>query len=155
MRPRLLPHLQGQEAENYCRDLLEAISSPTSGVGIAERDVPSESMHFNLNARGRSLLWEESPPRSELCSQQAMPRPKVPHAADKPEPAQKIGRVTPESTPLSRLHASRTQPGKREYELSPAICNDRALYAPATGFEPVTVRLTVGCSAVELRGIAT
>ena len=24
--------------------------------------------------------------------------------------------------------------------------------APATGFEPVTVRLTVGCSAVELRG---
>ena len=29
------------------------------------------------------------------------------------------------------------------------------LQAPATGFEPVTVRLTVGCSAVELRGIAT
>ena len=27
--------------------------------------------------------------------------------------------------------------------------------APATGFEPVTVRLTVGCSAVELRGKAT
>ena len=27
--------------------------------------------------------------------------------------------------------------------------------APATGFEPVTVRLTVGCSAVELRRIAT
>src|SRR5699024_9236699 len=26
--------------------------------------------------------------------------------------------------------------------------------APATGFEPVTARLTVGCSAVELRGIA-
>ena len=26
--------------------------------------------------------------------------------------------------------------------------------APAVGFEPTTVRLTVGCSAVELRGIA-
>lgn len=29
------------------------------------------------------------------------------------------------------------------------------MLAPATGFEPVTVRLTVGCSAVELRRIAT
>lgn len=31
----------------------------------------------------------------------------------------------------------------------------RGRQAPATGFEPVTVRLTVGCSAVELRRIAT
>src|SRR5699024_928851 len=37
---------------------------------------------------------------------------------------------------------------------SPGIVVNPGLVAPPTGFEPVTVRLTAGCSAVELRGIA-
>src|SRR5699024_10455752 len=37
---------------------------------------------------------------------------------------------------------------------NPGIAVIPGFVAPPTGFEPVTVRLTAGCSAVELRGIA-
>ena len=86
-------------------------------------------------------------PQGEKSSPRASPA-KV-YAAPISAPRRKMPHTSAACIPM----ISTRQRGK--HELSPAICDDRALYAPATGFEPVTVRLTVGCSAVELRGIAT
>lgn len=90
--------------------------------------------------------------------------PRLPHAIfltlprlPRPRTGALIGARTPRAlrenfgAVARRRHARARIGGKQK---SPSLQKLGAV-APATGFEPVTVRLTVGCSAVELRRIAT